>query len=63
MYYEIESNNRSRESRESQVFGLSLNRFELIKLAMKRGEIPADFGLTISLTATTAASGALLRRG
>jgi cell fate regulator YaaT (PSP1 superfamily) len=58
MYYEIESNNRSRESRESQVFGLSPEQVRAHKARNEKGEIPADFGLTISLTATTTASGA-----
>ena len=53
MFYEIESNNRSRESRESQVFGLSPEQVREHKAKNDRGEIPADFGQTISLAAAS----------
>ncbi len=52
MFYEIESNNKS--SRESHIFGLSPESVRALKDKNDRGEIPSDFGETISLASTSA---------
>jgi cell fate regulator YaaT (PSP1 superfamily) len=53
MYYEIESTNRSRESRESHVFGLSPEQVRAHKQRNDKGEMPPDFGQTISMAAAS----------
>ena len=47
MYYEIESQNKA--SRDINVFGLSPEQVRSFKARNEKGEIPADFGETISM--------------
>lgn len=52
MFYEIESNNKS--SRETHIFGLTPEQVRAHKEKNNLGEIPADFGQTVSLAAPSA---------
>lgn len=47
MYYEIESQNKA--SRDIPIFGLSPEQVKAFKARNEKGEIPADFGETISM--------------
>ncbi len=52
MFYELENNGKA--SRESSIFGLSPEQVKEIKIRNDRGEIPADFGKTISAATSSA---------